>query len=365
MPEYPGAYEEKNLKVGHAGLYIDADDDTSVDADAIVADIPLGLAGAGKTLINCEKGIKLFVADQLAGQKNHLPDSETGVWIHYLTEGIMRDFGRTWVDTPVALQGKKSKEEKGKAKGRRGLTKKEKNELIDRLNILYYQKDIESGVITQEEALEKVGEALQEKKKWEDAGYTITMNKTESVGFYNPDKVVIEAYGGDWDALKIYKKHKVKMIIPDVVDAFYTATGKVPAKYIKLALKSPIPSAAFSIAKNSGMKNWSKKGAVYSEDGSRVRVDVRQPDGSYKEQLVDISKLGGAAAEDITSVTDLIEILGVSDEIKTMDIKVVSLGTQTVIGKEPIFIFDGIDKETNHRKLILVDHNGVTHIIDA
>jgi hypothetical protein len=155
------------------------------------------------------------------------------------------------------------------------------------------------------------------------------------------------------------------MIIPDVVDAFYTATGKVPAKYIKLALKSPIPSAAFSIAKNSGMKNWSKKGAVYTEDGSRVRVDVRQPDGSYKEQLVDISKLGGAVAEDIASVTDLIERLGVSDEIKTMDIKVVSLGTQTVIGKEPIFIFDGIDKETNHRKLILVDHNGVTHIIDA
>jgi hypothetical protein len=343
MPDYPGAYEEKDIKVGHAGLYVDADDDTSVDTDAIIADIPLGLAGAGKTLINCEKGIKLFVADQLAGQKNHLPDSETGVWIHYLTEGIIRDFGRTWVDTPVALQGKKSKEEKGKAKGKRGLTKKEKNELIDRLNILYYQKDIESGAITQEEALEKVGEALQEKKKWEDAGYTITMNKTESVGFYNPDRVVIEAYGGDWDALNIYKKHKVKMIIPDVVDAFYTTKSKIPAKYVNVALKSPLPSAAYNIAVKNGMKGWTGKGAVYDEK---------------------VKEYGGYEAEDITSVDDLISRLELTKALSDFDIKAISLAYAKQLTQEPVFVFDGVDKKTNHRKLIICDKTGQSTLYD-
>lgn len=343
MPEYPGAYEDKDLKVGHAGLYVDSADDTSVDADAIIADIPLGLVGAGKTLINCEKGIKLFVADQLAKQNNHLPDSETGVWIHYLTEGIIRDFGRTWVDIPVALQGRKSKEERGKAKGKRGLTKKEKNELVDRLNILYYQKDIDNGMITQEEALAKVGEALQEKKKWEDAGYTITMNKTEGVGFYNPDKFVIEAYGGDWDALNIYKKHKIKMIIPDVVNAFYTTTTKVPAKYVTIALKSPLPSAAYNIAVKNGLKGWSGKGAVYDKK---------------------VKEYGGFEAEDITSVSDLISKLGISKQFTDFDIKSISLAYAKQLTKEPVFVFDGVDKKTNYRKLIVCDKSGQTTIYD-
>ena len=245
---------------------------------------------------------------------------------------------------PVSLQDKKSKEVREKGKGKRGLTKKAKNELIDRLNILYYQKDIESGVITQEEALEKVGEALQEKKKWEDAGYSISMNKTESVGFYNPDRVVIDAYGGDWDALNIYKKHKIKMVIPDVVNTFYTATGKVPAKYVTIALKSPLPSAAYSIAVKNKMKGWTGKGAVYDEK---------------------VKEYGGAVAEDITSLAELIERLDVTQQVKDLDIKVVSLGFQKELYKEPIFIFDGIDKSKNARKLISVSNLGIQTLYDV
>ena len=98
----------ENMKVGHAGLYVDGDNVeetveqlanmTGVITDVINNDIPLGLKDGGKTLIACEQGIKAFVRDQLAGTKdnpvdNHLPDTEVGVWIHYLTEGIIRDFG--------------------------------------------------------------------------------------------------------------------------------------------------------------------------------------------------------------------------------------------------------------------------------
>ena len=113
------------MQVGHAGLYVPTNDDeaaaayqavagiTSVITEAITPDIPLGLKGAGQTLINCEKGIKSFVKDVLASDKNNgLPDSETGVWVHYLTQGIAKDFGRTWEDTPVSLRSKQSKEDK-------------------------------------------------------------------------------------------------------------------------------------------------------------------------------------------------------------------------------------------------------------
>ena len=69
----------------------------------IVFDIPIGLNEGGKTLVTCEKGIKAFVKDELAKKDNHLPKSETGVWIHYLTEGIKRDYGRTWEKLPKSL----------------------------------------------------------------------------------------------------------------------------------------------------------------------------------------------------------------------------------------------------------------------
>jgi hypothetical protein len=126
------------IAVGHAGLYHnDADNDDTIDADnevidvkttkAVSADITLGIKG-GKTLINCEKGIKAFVQDVLAGDKtNHLPNTELGVWVYYLTEGIARDFNRTWETTPYTLTKKQSSIKNSAASGKRVLSKKEKN----------------------------------------------------------------------------------------------------------------------------------------------------------------------------------------------------------------------------------------------
>ena len=126
------------VAVGHAGIYVDSEDEVdTVDTqpEIIEANIPLGLAAAGKTLLNTEKGIKTFVKDVLAATGNHLPNTETGVWVHYLTEGIARDFNRTWEKIPTALREKQSAEDKKLSSGKRVITKKEKNELLDKLDI--------------------------------------------------------------------------------------------------------------------------------------------------------------------------------------------------------------------------------------
>ena len=105
-----------SLAVGHAGLYkveefaeeLNSTKGPQLDeSKEILADIELGLKDGGKTLITCEKGIKTFVKDELAKGENHLPNSELGVWIHYLTEGIKKDFGRTWNETPKSLRPKR------------------------------------------------------------------------------------------------------------------------------------------------------------------------------------------------------------------------------------------------------------------
>jgi len=149
--------------VGHAGLYVPEEGDSidekhqklvnalGVISETITNDIPLGLDKGGKTLIDCETGIKAFVKDHLAGTKenpvnNHLPNTETGVWIYYLTQGIERDFGRTWEVTPKSIREKLSKEAKAAASGKRVITKKEKNDLIAKRDMGYWLPMVSAGI---------------------------------------------------------------------------------------------------------------------------------------------------------------------------------------------------------------------------
>ena len=160
----------ESMEVGHAGLYPVSADDSLEDqhekltkvmgaiTDVITADIPLGLKDGGKTLIACEQGIKSFVRDKLAGTKenpvdNHLPNTEVGVWIHYLTEGIVRDFGRTWMDTPKALRTRNSNKDETRSVR---ITKEKKNALIAQKDMGYWMPMISAGKMTMEEAVKEV-----------------------------------------------------------------------------------------------------------------------------------------------------------------------------------------------------------------
>ena len=207
------------IQVGHAGLYVDeaVDVDEAVESDnrtiTFTRDIPLGLAGAGKTLITCEKGIKAFVKE-IAKEKNHLPNSELGVWIYYLTRGILDDFSRTWEQTPYSLHEKKTSIEKSKEQGKRVLSKKEKNELVAKIDLLYYEKDISSGKITFEEAQKLAKEAYDTKQELENAGYFISTKKTEGVSLFDWKNEVRQKLGDDDSVLKIYSRHSIIPLVP-------------------------------------------------------------------------------------------------------------------------------------------------------
>lgn len=216
----------ENMAVGHAGLYVPAEDDdintaaTKVAntlgaiAQTLVNDIPLGIDKGGKTLLDTEQGIKAFVKDELAGKQNHLPDTEVGIWVHYLTKGIERDFGRTWEKDPKSIAKKKSKEEKRVEGGGRILTKKEKNELVAKRRWDYWEKLIDAGEVTEEEAEEGMKGAIAEVKRLKELGLYINTNKTKGVQQFDWEKEIAEIWDGDVSKLNIYKKHKLLPLIP-------------------------------------------------------------------------------------------------------------------------------------------------------
>ena len=203
----------EKLQVGHAGLYVDEAAEGDNRTITFTRDIPLGLAGAGKTLITCEKGIKAFVKE-IAKEKNHLPNSELGVWIYYLTRGILDDFSRTWEQTPYSLQEKKTSIEKSKEQGKRVLSKKEKNALLSQMDMKFYQTDIASGKITIEEAFSSIRAALEKKQELEDAGFFISTNKTEGVSLFDWKNEVRQKLGDDDSVLKIYSRHSIIPLVP-------------------------------------------------------------------------------------------------------------------------------------------------------
>lgn len=204
------------MSVGHAGLYhSDENNDTEIDVETISADIPLGMKGERtSTLLSLEGGIKDFVKDELAKSENHLPNTETGVWVHYLTEGIMRDFNRTWTETPTCLREKASGIEKSREKGKRVLSKKDKNELLAKLTYQYYEKDVNEGKITQTDAFASMAEAAAKKKELEDAGYFLSPKKTEGVGLFDWKSEVLNEWEGDESKLKIYTRNSVIPLVP-------------------------------------------------------------------------------------------------------------------------------------------------------
>ena len=219
--------------VGHAGLYVPDESNTQEDkykkvantlgviSETITNDIPLGLDKGGKTLIDCETGIKAFVKDHLAGTKdnpvdNHLPNTETGVWIYYLTQGIERDFGRTWEATPKSLREKLGKEDKSIKSGGRPISKKEKNLLIAKRRWEYWEDLIEKGEITEEAAELGMKEAIERVKELKEKGLYISTKRTAGVMRFDWEKEIKEKWDGDETKLDIYKKHKILPLVPAI-----------------------------------------------------------------------------------------------------------------------------------------------------
>ena len=121
------------VKVGHAGLYWEDDGKAHLvekdGEDTIVnAEVDLGISGKGKLLVLCEDGIANIVRELADDESNHLPMSKTGVVVHYVTQGIARDFGITFNRQPTSLGGNrgKSASKSGRNAGKRSLRRKKR-----------------------------------------------------------------------------------------------------------------------------------------------------------------------------------------------------------------------------------------------
>jgi hypothetical protein len=191
-------------------------DDAATDETAaavITPDIPLGVGG-GKILLSCETGVYQFVKSLAEDRGNHLPNKMTGVLMKYLTEGIERDFGRTWDRTPNSIEV--LRETSYTAPKVKAPSKKYKNELIAKSAYDYYANDVEEGTLTREEATAKMFAAIDEIKELEEAGFVISKNKTAGVKRFDAVAEVNKNYDGDKDYHLIYKLNDLEIVVPNL-----------------------------------------------------------------------------------------------------------------------------------------------------
>jgi hypothetical protein len=229
----------ENLSVEQKKLVANQENSINGNTDeqysVITADIDIkSMSGLGK-VFKVEDGINDFV-DELRKSENHLPNTITGVWVYYLTKGIEKDFGRTWNDTPKSLKRRLSHIEQKYKDGKRVMTKKQKNLLLQQTEYNFYRGDIKNGIITKEEALKLMNEAIEQVDKLESEGYYLPTKKTESVKLYDIEKEIIDGAKSDIGN-EIYKKHLLQVIYPNILQK-YDVDGKLKVNHQEDIYKS-------------------------------------------------------------------------------------------------------------------------------
>lgn len=189
-----------------------------VVASVIEPNIKLGNSG-GKILFTCEDGVVDFIKELAKDKSNGLPNKMTGVIMKYLTEGIERDFCRTWDKTPSSLKKSVTPQATYTPKAR-PLSKKEKNELIAKCDYSFYEKDVELGKLTREEATALMFEAIDKKKELEEDGFVISKKKTVGVKRFDAAAEVNKNYDGNKDYHFIYKVNDYEIVVPNLPEYF-------------------------------------------------------------------------------------------------------------------------------------------------
>ena len=276
--------KQEQLQVGHAGLYWNEEGEAHLEdkdgTDTLLnATLELGASGKGKLLVLCEDGIANAVRELADDDYNHLPSTKTGIVVHYVTEGIARDFGITFDRQPVSLGGGRGKggSKNDREAGVIRLSKQEKNDILDKLDMSYYQQDIASGKITIQDAFSMIEENLKKKMEWESQGYYLSPNKTEGVLLYDWKQVVNSSWGDkcpNKDGAWLYGREKVEVVIPNVFNNYYADNhGKANKKNVQHLLKSSLATTVIEDAfkfgvksiVSSGTKNFEQDGDITSE----------------------------------------------------------------------------------------------------
>ena len=160
-------------------------------AAAPAYELPISSEDKTSILLNVEGAVK-DLASALAKKREikgveideaitaELPNSLTGVIVHYFCKGIKEDFGIEFAEKPVSLKhrgmGGIDKKVAGK---KRLLTREQKNELIAKTQMFFYEKDIATGKMTVEQAMFALKDAYERKANFEEMGYLLPPKKTE------------------------------------------------------------------------------------------------------------------------------------------------------------------------------------------
>lgn len=165
---------------------------TTVEVEPLSV-IPLDSEVKGSIILSVEQNIK-SVVEALAKKEEigmgcsisaeeyeHLPNSITGCLIYYFVRGIKEDFNIEFEPKPVSMKQRGGDITRRKAEGKkRLLTKAQKNELLDRTKMSFYENQIASGAMTLDAAMEQIKAAFQEKQHYEGLGLVLPEKKTEA-----------------------------------------------------------------------------------------------------------------------------------------------------------------------------------------
>jgi len=154
--------------------------------------LPINAEDKTSILLNIEEAVKEVVSNLAKKQEikgvtidterlNCLPNSLTGVVMHYVIEGLKKDFGIVFAEQPISLRqrGGNSNYDKKVAGKKRLLTREEKNDLIVKTQMSFYEEQIARGEMSVENAMFAIKDAYERKQNFEKMGYILPAKKTE------------------------------------------------------------------------------------------------------------------------------------------------------------------------------------------
>jgi hypothetical protein len=144
-------------------------------------------------LLNVEEDIKSLIqklakrveigngVDIPEEQLSSLPTSITGVVVHFITKGLESEFGIGFENEPRSLKvrGIASNYDKKVAGKKRLLTRDQKNDLLAKISMTYYEGKITSGEMSIENVMFAIKDAFERKKNFEEMGYILPEGKTK------------------------------------------------------------------------------------------------------------------------------------------------------------------------------------------
>jgi len=149
--------------------------------------LPLDGEKTTTILLNVEEDIKSLIqklakrveigngVDIPEDQLSSLPTSITGVVVHFITKGLESEFGIGFENEPRSLKvrGIASNFDKKVAGKKRLLTRDQKNELLAKTSMTFYESMISSGDMTIDNAMHAIKDAFERKKNFEEMGYIL------------------------------------------------------------------------------------------------------------------------------------------------------------------------------------------------